>query len=562
MKINNILTFVIFYSLSIHLRSLALIFMNFFYEFLTLFVIFLSFYLFFLSIFSMLTPSNFPSIVPESSIIRNKIRANNRRLTTRYLSKEFKEKLALKFSKLLQQDPTKKLLKENASSYQISFKTALRWARNPDNMKPTLQKSRLSRSKLSREQIQTIKPFFGNKLNKWIQEYIKSQFDIQVSAKLVSVLKKKYYLPPESTCSPIKSKLTLEQKEEISQIAKEKGIQKISKQFKIKSSTLRLWTKKNMNPKEQMKRLKSRGKKPRLNEDMKTILKSWVQDRNQRGRLVSLRKIRRKISNLTIDNWKPSFSSISTIVKSLRIVSRKAIYKKAQQISLESKEKLKQFYEQVNSHSNEFSDYPEFQIWCMDETGVWNSSPALRSFTCLNNPEPFVKTPTTNGRDTFVVTISNTGFVLPPFAIKHIPEKSHYKMINGRRTKEVRVPRLAGMTLEKMNEWVDQFIQYASPEDILIMDNLSCHKNKAIVKRLEDRLIKVIYTPPSLACKVSPLDNSLFSQMKAILRQKKSFKNFKQKKKGVERALKKISNQQIWNYWKNCGLPVKGNDYH
>ncbi len=182
----------------------------------------------------------------------------------------------------------------------------------------------------------------------------------------------------------------------------------------------------------------------------------------------------------------------------------------------------------------------------MDEVGVWDRSPALRTYTSIDDPEPWIKqSVSSNGRDTFVACISNSGFKLPIFGIKHQLAKYQTRFINGTRSKILIQPKVAVMSLLKMMEWCQEFVQYAASGDILIWDNLSCHKNPNILKFLKDHSIKVLFTPPYSACSLSPLDNSLFSQLKAILRRKKAFKNYEQKKHNVQLGLDQITEQQI-----------------
>ncbi len=130
-----------------------------------------------------------------------------------------------------------------------------------------------------------------------------------------------------------RTKLTFQQKKQISIIAKKEGIRKTAKDFGLKPTTIYSWTKKDMKSKSQKKRLQIRGKQPKLKSDQKQLIKKWIQKQNQKGKIVSIKKVRGKISKITNDNWKPSTSTISIILKSLRIVSRKARSRKARQLS-------------------------------------------------------------------------------------------------------------------------------------------------------------------------------------------------------------------------------------
>ena len=64
------------------------------------------------------------------------------------------------------------------------------------------------------------------------------------------------------------------------------------------------------------------------------------------------------------------------------------------------------------------------------------------------------------------------------------------------------------------------FLEYSKSGDILIMDNLSVHKNKKCLEKLQKAGIQVMFLPTYSAIELSPLDNSLFHQLKQNLKNK------------------------------------------
>ena len=97
------------------------------------------------------------------------------------------------------------------------------------------------------------------------------------------------------------------------------------------------------------------------------------------------------------------------------------------------------------------------------------------------------------------------------------------------------------------------FLGYSKSGDILIMDNLSVHKNKKCLDKLQKAGIQVMFLPTYSAVELSPLDNSLFHQLKQNLKNKES-KFFEEKIKQVQDAFTKISEESVCNYWSHCGL--------
>ena len=82
-----------------------------------------------------------------------------------------------------------------------------------------------------------------------------------------------------------------------------------------------------------------------------------------------------------------------------------------------------------------------------------------------------------------------------------------------------------GMNIEEMKKWFEEFVKYAEEGDLLIMDNLSSHKNKDILYQLESHGIHVLFLPPRCADALSVLDNCFFAIFKKIWYKKLLFVN-------------------------------------
>ncbi|KAJ3426440.1 hypothetical protein M0812_28896 [Anaeramoeba flamelloides] len=168
------------------------------------------------------------------------------------------------------------------------------------------------------------------------------------------------------------------------------GIRNISRKYNIPKSTLSDWCRSNMLPSEQIKRLKQRGRKSNLTESELQDFKNWVLNQNRKGIICG--------GNVCIDYlyqkyaWKPSKSSISRIFKKIRISSHKTISKKPTQLQPNFHKKLENFKLELNKLViDKTKKYPNFNIWVMDEKGIWNHHPSRRTYTSIDNPMPYVK---------------------------------------------------------------------------------------------------------------------------------------------------------------------------
>ena len=89
------------------------------------------------------------------------------------------------------------------------------------------------------------------------------------------------------------------------------------------------------------------------------------------------------------------------------------------------------------------------------------------------------------------------------------------------------------------------------------MDQLAIHKNKEIKTKLNQSGIELMILPVASACELSPLDNSLFSQLKSRLRGK-TFTDYNQKFSKIQKIINDIKEPQVRRYFQHCGLPFRG----
>ncbi|KAJ3446865.1 hypothetical protein M0812_07860 [Anaeramoeba flamelloides] len=202
-----------------------------------------------------------------------------------------------------------------------------------------------------------------------------------------------------------------------------------------------------MLPSEQIKRLKQRGRKSNLTESELQDFKNWVLNQNRKGIICG--------GNEYIDYlyqkyaWKPSKSSISRILKKIRISSHKTISKKPTQLQPNFHKKLENFKLELNKLViDKTKKYPNFNIWVMDEKGIWNHHPSRRTYTSIDNPMPYVKELSNNQKDTIAATVSFKGEAKDLFWIKSKKASKTQRKVSG-------------MNNEIMCDWADSFLKYA-----------------------------------------------------------------------------------------------------
>ncbi|KAJ6247501.1 ubiquitin carboxyl-terminal hydrolase [Anaeramoeba flamelloides] len=189
--------------------------------------------------------------------------------------------------------------------------------------------------------------------------------------------------------------------------------------------------------------------------------KDFCDMRNELGRVVSLKIVQKKVFELT--KWKPSKSWVSLFLHKNGFSSQKAIHKSPQQLSSDFKKRVKQFRIKISKivkKREEYSQvYPNFEIWAMDEKGIWDYSPQLRTFTRRKKTKsnPYVSglnDTRQNGRDTLAATVSFSGKQLPAFTIQHRRRKTKTITTDGIKRNVIVDKGCAGMNGILFQKWV------------------------------------------------------------------------------------------------------------
>jgi transposase len=104
---------------------------------------------------------------------------------------------------------------------------------------------------------------------------------------------------------------------------------------------------------------------------------------------------------------------------------------------------------------------------------------------------------------------------------------------------------------ERFGKYVKEILTPAlEKEDILVLDNLSVHNVKGVLKPLIEKGIKVLFLPP-YSPDFNPIENA-WSKIKSILRKLKA-RTFEALKAALSTALKSISSDDILGWLKHCG---------
>lgn len=107
------------------------------------------------------------------------------------------------------------------------------------------------------------------------------------------------------------------------------------------------------------------------------------------------------------------------------------------------------------------------------------------------------------------------------------------------------------MTTEKFYEWVlKRLSRIIKPNSIVVMDNLSAHKNPKIRKFIESLGAQLWFLPP-YSPDLNPIEK-LFSKSKAYLR-KKAERSVERLTKILKKLPKLFSSKQSRNYIRSCG---------
>jgi transposase len=104
---------------------------------------------------------------------------------------------------------------------------------------------------------------------------------------------------------------------------------------------------------------------------------------------------------------------------------------------------------------------------------------------------------------------------------------------------------------ESFLAWVDQFlVPDLRPGDIVVMDNLSSHKNKAVRRAIRAAGAKLFYLSP-YSPDLNPIEQA-FSKLKTLLR-KENARTVERVEKCIARIIQQIDPAECLNYFQEAG---------
>lgn len=160
-------------------------------------------------------------------------------------------------------------------------------------------------------------------------------------------------------------------------------------------------------------------------------------------------------------------------------------------------------------------------------------------------------------RDTVALTLRGDGVDIPPFFIRHTYKNA--SKASGRRCGPDEVP-VKGMTISIMKEYIAHIAQYVIEPSLLVMDRLSSHTSREVLKEIRSKQTKdgaQLLIPILLSAKVSflisPLDMGAIAAFKSYYRAEDR-STLPLKEKAVGAAWKQVSNESLAKICVNCGV--------
>ena len=99
--------------------------------------------------------------------------------------------------------------------------------------------------------------------------------------------------------------------------------------------------------------------------------------------------------------------------------------------------------------------------------------------------------------------------------------------------------------------WVEQFlVPDLRPGDVVVMDNLSSHKNKAVRRAIRAAGAKLFYLPP-YSPDLNPIEQA-FSRLKTLLR-KENARTIERVEKCIAKLIQQIDPTECLNYFQEAG---------
>jgi transposase len=111
---------------------------------------------------------------------------------------------------------------------------------------------------------------------------------------------------------------------------------------------------------------------------------------------------------------------------------------------------------------------------------------------------------------------------------------------------------MTSWVFEKFVDWL--LVPAMRPGDVLVMDNLSSHKNQSTIAKIEATGVRVMFLPP-YSPDFNPIEN-VFSKLKAILR-RISARTAPTLEKAIAKAISMITAEDCMACFQNAGYGLR-----
>jgi hypothetical protein len=290
--------------------------------------------------------------------------------------------------------------------------------------------------------------------------------------------------------------------------------------------------------------LQKRGRKFKLSSDHTETLVNAAVVRRAKFKIVDLAWTIEQVEKLTDDAFSPTLSWASKFWEKRGWKSLRATHQSKVELDPSIQPAAKSFVEEVNAMIQEFQLSPH-HVWYFEETGVWNGAASLRTLVDPNTKDTKVCIEGDMTRDTLVVAINQDGSTFN-MGVEHTDDNPDLDESPYARK------RVHGAGLTEMINFATQFTAEHPEGGIIIQDNLRCHRNPKVLDIWSAGGFQSMFMPPYSAKFVSPLDNSVFSAIKAHLR-KEDTSTTRKKFASCRRVLRNLPPDVIRNCFQHCG---------
>lgn len=272
----------------------------------------------------------------------------------------------------------------------------------------------------------------------------------------------------------------------------------------IKSaSTISKWKKQDQDEDSLQTRLSTRGVKRKLAEEDEKKVLQWVKRRRTAKKPVKIGMVRARVAAQTGGRVSWSASKVSRFMHEHGFSSQRARPASADTITAQYSKSVADFRAQVQSLR-----VPAKRRLVMDEAGIYDCDIHPYSYEAVGAGGAGVATPPTGTRDTIVACVRGDGSKLPLMWIAH-----------SRANKAKNQPAVKGMSEKLMLQWVHAYLApNVGDAEILQMDRLGAHATHSVLHEINLLGLQVAFSPAKAAKDVSPLDNSIFHDMKSHYR--------------------------------------------